>query len=120
MIKDVIDMLKKVIFNMSIISILGSIIIYFINKRYMGLFFIGCIMAIFSFIINCFTTSNIFKKNINKVTIVISYALRVVLVCIVGIIIAKNKMDEVLPYILGYSMEFLAMIIYGVSLNKEI
>ncbi|WP_142413241.1 ATP synthase subunit I [Hathewaya massiliensis] len=120
MIKDITDMLKKVVFNTFAISLMGSIILYFINKKYMVPFFIGSFMGIFSLIINSFTTTNILKNNKNKGILLLSSMLRVILVCMVGAIIAKNNMEKIIPYILGYSVEFLGMILYGVSLNKEV
>lgn len=120
MFKDITNMLKKVVFNTFIVSLMGSIIFYFINKKYMVPFFIGSLMGIFSLIINSFTTTNILRNNKNKGMILISSISRVILVCMVGAIIAKNNTGKIIPYILGYSVEFLGMILYGVSLNKEV
>lgn len=118
--KDVKNMLKVIIIFIISISAVGSIILYFINKTYVWPFITGSTMAILSFTINSLTTSNVLSKNANKGLLFLSSIFRVLLVCIVGAVIAKNNMNEILPYILGYSVEFIGMFFYGLSLKKQI
>lgn len=114
------NMLKKVILNILLISIVFSAIIYFINKQYILAFVIGSLMAIVSFTINTVLTTRALGKNKNKLVFFLSSILRILLVCIVGAVLAKININYILPYILGYSTEVLSMIFYGVSLKKQI
>jgi len=78
----------------------------------------GVIVALLSFYCNTLAISYaVDKKGGNKLTIVISFILRVVLVSVIGLLFFLHNKHDVLAYMLGYSTNFFAMIFYGVSVN---
>jgi ATP synthase protein I len=109
-------MLKKVFFFDILIGTTIVPLIQLIFNEYAYLFLLGLIIASFGFIISSIATRNYLSKvSIKHGTIMIlSVFVKVTLVCILGVIIYNNNVNNVIAYILGFTSHFLALILYGI------
>lgn len=113
-------MFRKVILFDTILAIILSIINYFLFKKYMVLFLMGLLIAIFSFLINGLLTEYAFTKKKENHTLVtlVGFVMRVALVCAIGITIYKNNEFNIVAFMLGYSFHFISITLYGIKINK--
>lgn len=113
-------MFRKVILFDTILGIIFSVIVYILFKNYVYLFLIGIIVAIVSFLINGLLTEYAFmkKKENHALVTLVGFALRVVLVCAIGMTVYKNNQFNIVAYMLGYSFHFISLTLYGIKINK--
>lgn len=115
-----ISMFKKVLMYDVVIAIMFTVVIYLISKVHALFFILGLIIAIVSFFINGYIvnyTLGSTTKN-NKVIMLLGFLSRVLLICLVGIIIAKFNKYGVLTYVLGYSSQFISLVLYGIKIKN--
>lgn len=114
-------MFKKIAIYDFFISLLFTAVIYFIAKSYALIFLLGVIIALTSFYINGITVeyslSNKNKKNTG--VIILGFFIRVFLVAVIGFLIGRNNIFNIITYILGYSSQFISLVFYGIN-NKNI
>ena len=116
MFEEVSDMLKKVIFFDILIVLSLTPLVQFIFKAKVYLFFLGLCIASINFVLSSVITRSNLTKLSNKYNALasISNFVRVIFICIVGLIIYNNNVNNVITYILGYTSHFLALILYGI------
>jgi ATP synthase protein I len=93
--------------------------LFFIN--YAMALLIGFVVAIATFLINSMMTQYAFagdKQNPALITIA-GFAVRVILVCAIGLLIYQGNTFNVVAYMLGYSAHFISLTLYGITLKKE-
>lgn len=103
-----------------VIGILISIILLpFLNIQSCN-FALGILCGFINFIINAFTTKQISKDCCKSrlMMILLSYGVRIALVCGIGITLAKVSIVSFIVFIVGYSAQLLSILLYGLRLVK--
>ncbi|MFD3158255.1 hypothetical protein ACFIJ5_15635 [Haloimpatiens sp. FM7330] len=112
-------MLKKIISFDLLFGITFAVISYCFFKKYTIPLILGIVVVMISFILSTFSVNySLNKKNYNLISS-ISFIFRVFLVCTVAIVLAKINVYYIIPYLIGYSCNFLSIIIYGLTLKTE-
>ncbi|MBU3179859.1 ATP synthase subunit I [Clostridium psychrophilum] len=114
-------MFKKIALYDFFVSFVFIILIFFIGKLYVLFFLIGLIIALFNFYINGITVAySLDNKNIKNSWIIVAGSLiRVLLVSVIGFVIGRHNMFNIIAYIFGYSSQFISLVYYGIK-NKNI
>ena len=114
-------MFKKIVLYDCFISLIFTAVIYFIAKSYALFFLLGLIIALTNFYVNGITVEySLNNKNTkNKGFIVAGFFIRVFLVSVIGFIIGRHNMFNIIAYIFGYSSQFISLVYYGIN-NKNI
>ncbi|ACA54926.1 ATP synthase subunit I [Clostridium botulinum] len=120
MIKEIKKMISRItIFNF-IIGITFFIIIYLtFNISYSFCFLIGLILANINLFINAKTTNMIIIKNKNSILSILGFFIRIIIVCALGLLLSKDNTKNIIPFLLGYSSNFISIIFYGTNLGKN-
>jgi ATP synthase protein I len=115
------NMFKKIVLYDFFISLIFTAVIYFTAKSYALFFLLGLIIALTNFYVNGITLEySLDNKNTkNKGIIVIGFFIRVFLVSVIGFIIGRHNMFNIIAYIFGYSSQFISLVYYGIN-NKNI
>jgi ATP synthase protein I len=109
-------MLKKVFFFDIFIGITITPLIKLIFNDYAYLFLLGLTIASLGFIVSSVATKNYLSRITIKYGAImhISNFVKVILICIIGVIIYNNNVNNVIFYIFGFTSHFLALILYGI------
>lgn len=109
-------MLKKVIIFDILIGITLTPLVQLVFNSYAYLFLIGLIVASIGFVITSVATRKFLLTTSFKYGAImnISIFVKVIFVCIIGVIIYNNNVNNVIAYILGFTSHFLALILYGI------
>ncbi|ABS33561.1 ATP synthase subunit I [Clostridium botulinum] len=120
MIKEIKEMISRItIFNF-IIGITFFIIIYLtFNISYSFCFLLGLILANINLFINAKTTNMIIIKNKNSILSILGFFVRIIIVCALGLLLSKDNTKNIIPFLLGYSSNFISIIFYGTNLGKN-
>lgn len=112
-------MLKKVLFYDSIIGISITLISYLFVGNYAFIFLLGLVMAISNFSTNAAIVSYSFNgEYTNKLMLILGFIFRVSLICLIAFSLIKLNKYNILPYVIGYSSQFIAIIVYGITINR--
>ena len=114
------NMFKKIAIYDFFISLIFITIIYFTAKSYALFFLLGIIIALMNLYVNGITVEySLDSKNLKgKGIIVIGSFIRVLLVSVIGFAIGRHNMFNIIAYIFGYSVQFIALVYYGIN-NKN-
>ncbi|KRU24910.1 ATP synthase subunit I [Clostridium botulinum] len=120
MIKEIKKMISRItIFNF-IIGITFFIIIYLtFNISYSFCFLLGLILANINLFINAKTTNMVIIKNKNSILSILGFFVRIIIVCALGLLLSKDNTKNIIPFLLGYSSNFISIIFYGTNLGKN-
>ena len=115
------NMFKKIALYDCFIALIFTAMIYFIAKSYALFFLLGLIIALTNFYVNGITTEySLDNKNVkSRGIMVVAFLMRVLLVSVIGFIIGRHNMFNIIAYIFGYSSQFISLVYYGIS-NKNI
>ena len=115
------NMFKKIALYDFFISLIFTAVIYFIAKSYALFFLLGLIIALMNFYVNGITVEYSLNNKNTKNTgiIVVGFFIRVLLVSVIGFIIGRHNMFNIIAYIFGYSSQFISLVYYGIN-NKNI
>lgn len=119
---EVISMLKKVAVFDLLIGVLGTAFIQVVFNEYAPAFFIGLALASLSFFISGLLTGNILINDKTKNTSIIAFInfIKVFIICIIGVLLFNNNINNVISYIMGFTSHLIAIVSYGVfNLYKE-
>lgn len=110
----------KIVIKYDIVLMLAILALCFIvNIHYILIAESGLVIAVINFIMNSIVSNNIFiKKSGNKILLVLAAFARVILVCIVGFIFYRINQYYIIVYILGYTLQYVSLIIYGLKIKK--
>lgn len=113
-------MFKKILTYDFFISLIFTAVIYFTAKSYALFFLLGLIIALMNFYINGIIIEYSLSRNTkNTGMIVLGFFIRVFFVSIIGFIIGRHNMFNIIAYIFGYSSQFISLIYYGIN-NKGV
>ncbi|MCJ7689414.1 MAG: ATP synthase subunit I [Clostridiaceae bacterium] len=114
------SMFRKIVLYDFFISLVFTVVIYFLAKPYAIFFLLGLIIALMNFYVNGIIAEySIDTKNKNPALIMVGFLIRIALVSVVGFIIGRNNMFIIIAYIFGYSSQFISLVYYGIN-NKNI
>ncbi len=115
------NMFKKIALYDFFISLIFTAVIYFTAKSYALFFLLGLIIALMNFYVNGITVEYSLNNKNTKNTgiIVVGFFIRVLLVSVIGFIIGRHNMFNIIAYIFGYSSQFISLVYYGIN-NKNI
>lgn len=108
-------MLKKVALYDLLVGLFGAILTHIIFRAYSLLFLLGILMAGISFAVSSFVLSKTLSEERSKYSL-ISFAInasKIFIICIIGVLVYNNNIDNVIAYILGFTSHFIALILYG-------
>ena len=113
-------MLKKILAYDLIIGLIFNLVLYVISPIWAMYFLLGLFVAFISFFINAFITNASFTggRNTSKLFILSGFFIRVILVSVIGIIIYTHNITNMVIYITGYSVQFISIVLYGLTINK--
>ena len=113
-------MFKKIALYDFIISLIFATVMYFTVRSYTLFFILGVIIALINLYVNGITVEySLNGKNVkNTGIIVIGSFIRVILVSVIGFMIGRHNMFNIIAYIFGYSSQFISLVFYGIN-NKN-
>jgi ATP synthase protein I len=113
---EVVSMLKQVVVFDVILAVVSTIAIHLIYNSYSLIFLLGLIVASLSFVISGIAVNSTLLDKMTKLGIlanIINFA-KVIIICIIGILIFNNNINNVISYILGFTSHFIALFLYGI------
>ncbi|MHC6181268.1 hypothetical protein ACYUJ6_15705 [Clostridium sp. JNZ X4-2] len=118
--KDLTYMLKKIaFFDIIILFISTGIGINFRFRNYLIFAILGFGIAFLNVVINVVSTEIAllkFKSSYKSISI-ICFMFRIAAVCIIALILFKYNKNSIFAYMLGYSLHFISLILYGLDLK---
>jgi len=119
-INDFKSMFKKIVLYDFFISLIFTAVIYFTAKSYALFFLLGLIIALMNFYLNGIIVEYSLDNRNNKKTwiMVVGFFIRVFVVSVVGFLIGRHNMFNIIAYIFGYSSQFISLLYYGISNNN--
>lgn len=119
--KECSDIIKLVGLFDFIIGIIVSLILMFFFSWISWFFLLGIVCSFVNFIVNSFTTETIIIKDrkFKGLLIILSYIVRIGLVCGISLAIIKKSEVSFFIFIAGYTAQLLAVLCYGFSLKSQ-
>lgn len=109
-------MLKQIFILDTIIGLVAAVIIHISFKDYAAVFLLGLLMSFLSLTVASIALNNSMLNKVNKLGVIaslINFA-KVFIICIIGILIFNNNINNVISYMLGFTSHFIALICYGI------
>lgn len=110
--------IKRVVFFNVIVGFILTMVVYVLSKRYIPILLLGLAVATFNFVINGLVTSCVVSKQGGKIYSFLSSIVRVVLVAVIGYVLYTYNTLNVIFYILGYSAQFISLVLYGLTVKS--
>lgn len=113
------QMYKKINFFNFFIALIGTTVIYFINKEYAVFFLLGLVLASISLLLNLISVNFILGKA-SKYGFITFFGLffRVIIVCAVGLMVFNYLNFAIIAFILGYTSQFISLVLYGINIKE--
>lgn len=113
---EVTSMLRKVIIFDFLVALLGAIIIQAIYRAYVIHFLLGLALAAISFAVSGAITRHILESQQgNRIGIInLINFLKVFAVCIIGVLVFNNNINNVISYMMGFTSHLAALVLYGI------
>ncbi|WP_027623673.1 ATP synthase subunit I [Clostridium lundense] len=120
MVEELIIMLKKVLFYDFLILGIMFIITYSLFHNWYIYILLGIMVAAVNFVLNSVFTNYIVssKSHGHKVYMPISSLIRIVFVCVIAMLLYNYNEVSIIPFLIGYSLHFLAIIIYSLTIRN--
>ncbi len=114
-------MFRKVLLFDCIIAVIFMGITQWVFKGYSLIILLGLFIGFVNFIINGTITEYTLLKKTKKYRFValIGFISRVAIVCGIALILFKYNKFNVIAYMLGYSSQFVSLILYGIYIKDE-
>lgn len=112
-------MLKKVTFLNIVLGLSLTVLTYMFFKEYALILFLGVMIASLNYVLNGIIIAKVLSRKGHKLVILVSFLFRVLLVSFIGLLVYKENKFNVIAYMLGYSILFISLILYGVSVKNE-
>jgi len=114
------QMYKEINFLNLFIALVGTIVIYFIDKKYAVFFLLGLILASITLLFNLMSVNFILCKTENKYKFItfFGFAFRVIIVCVIGLMVFNYHKFSIIAFILGYSSQFISLVLYGINIKE--
>jgi ATP synthase protein I len=113
---DVRSLLIKVFLFDFIVGILGAALIQAIFNAYSILFLLGLAVASLSFVVSSLTVGSMLLGNrasSSGIAIIVN-TVKLFIICIIGLLVFNNNVNNVIAYMLGFTSHFIALILYGI------
>ena len=110
--------IKKVVFFNVIVGFILTMVVYVLSMKYIWILLLGLVVATLNFVINGLITSYVVSKQGAKVYSILNSIVRVVLVAVIGYILYTHNTLNVIFYVLGYSVQFISLILYGLTVKS--
>lgn len=109
-------MLKQVILFDILIGLISTVIIQLVFKAYGFIFLLGLAMASISFLISGVSIERKFQSGKKSYTTLLSIAnfSKVFIICIIGVALFNNNINNVISYSMGFTSHFIALFLYGI------
>jgi len=115
-------MFKKIALYDLVISLIFTMGIYFTVRSYTLFFILGVIIALVNLYVNGIIAEySLNGKNVKKTGIIVSGSfIRIVFVVLIGFLIGRHNLFNIIAYISGYSLQFISLVFYGINnRNKQ-
>lgn len=115
--KELTDMLKKTGIVDGIFVLLTLFLNAFIPHMYVFMIVLGLLMAYINFLLNGVITYFLMgnKSGSHTALVILGFLLRVLIVAGIGVMVFSFNKYYVLAYLLGYSLHFISIVIYGTN-----
>lgn len=110
--------LKKVVFFNVIVGFILTIVVYILSKNNAWIVLLGLAVATLNFVLNGLVTSLVISKQGAKVYNILSLAVRIVIIAVIGYVLYTYNTLNVIFYVLGYSAQFISLILYGLTVKS--
>lgn len=111
--------LKKVITFDIAIAIIGGIVSYLLFKEYIYVIIVGLLMATLNFILNAITAKYTLITTGKKTLSILGSAVRIIITLSIAIILCKNNKYNFVAFLIGYSLHYIAVILYGITTKNK-
>lgn len=114
------QMYKRINFFNFFIALIGTTVIYFIDEKYAVFFLLGLILASITLLFNLMYVNYILCKTKIKFSVItsIGFALRVVIICVIGLMVFEYYNFAIIAFILGYSSQIISLVLYGINIKE--
>ena len=114
-------MLIKIFRYWLIVTITLGTLTYLIFPKYIVVFILGLFVGLSNFAINTIVIKFILLKANGKYGILasISFTLRILIVCIIGLILFTYNRFNVIAYMCGFCSYFICLVLYGINTNNK-
>lgn len=114
-------LLKKVAAYDLIISVVFISVGYLFLGSSTAFFFLGIFFSYINLSMNSFVTNNLLIEYVpgKNILRLLSTLFRILLVCGVGVIIISKSDLNFIIYIIGYTSQLLAIVLYGLNLKSD-
>ena len=114
------QMYKRINFFNFFIALIGTTVIYFIDEKYAVFFLLGLILASITLLFNLMYVNYILCKTKIKFSVItsIGFALRVVIICVIGLMVFEYYNFAIIAFILGYSSQLISLVLYGINIKE--
>ncbi|KAJ48776.1 ATP synthase protein I [Clostridium tetanomorphum] len=118
--KELLIMMKRVFFYDLFIGIIVAIVSLLLISNYCFYLLLGIVTAILSFFMNSVFTNYIVtsRKESYRMLMLFNSIFRIAFICIIAILIFSFNESMVFPFLIGYSLHFLSIIVYSVSIKN--
>ncbi len=119
MTKDNLAMLKKVMVNNGFIIVLSLIVSLIFFREFTAYIVIGIAVAFFNYLMNSVITGYAMKASKGAIWILLGAVARITIAGAFAIILYNGNRYNIIAYITGYSLHYLAMVISATSQSNK-
>ena len=114
------QMYNKIIFFNFFIALIGTTVIYFLDKKYAVFFLLGLILASTNLLVNLISVNSILGEAKKKYGFITFFGLffRVIIVCGIGVMVFNYLEFAIIAFILGYTSQFISLVLYGINIKE--
>jgi len=114
-------MLKKIIGYWLFVTITLGTLTYLIFPKYIVVFILGLFIALSNFIISTTVIKFMLLRANGKYSFIatLSFILRVLIICIIGLILFTYNRFNVIAYMCGFCSYFICLVLYGINTNNK-
>lgn len=99
-----------------VFSFLFTILLF---REYVLAVMVGIVIAIFNFVLNSFMTYYLVRENKGKALHSLGSMFRIIIALVAAIAVYNNNGLNILSFIIGYNLHYLAIILYGITQKKQ-
>lgn len=116
--------IKKMLKSIAITDVILAIIIcasgLVVKSSYVVLTLIGLLVAILNFTVNSILMDLVLVRQIcNKIFLSIGSIIRIIAICAIAYILYKINKFYIIPYMIGFTAQYISIVIYGLKAKNE-
>ncbi len=114
------QMYKKVSYFNFFIATIGTTVFYLFDKKYAVFFLLGLIVVNINLLLNLISVNFIMCQAKTKYGFItfFSFALRVIIVGVTGLMVFYYYNFSIIAFMLGYSSQFISLVLYGINIKE--